>query len=91
MKKLARRETPELRHNVAVADYYAGAKEDAVKALQAVAARVPTAHCNLGVVHELKAAMQQAFEAFQQCDQRGVRFPNLKALLAIKKQIFGKP
>jgi tetratricopeptide (TPR) repeat protein len=90
VKKLARRESPELKHNVAVADYYGGAKDDAVKALGALGARVPMALCNLAVHFEAKQAMSRAYDFFHQCDLKGVRFPNLKALLAVKKLIFGK-
>ena len=79
----------EIRHNSAVADYYAGRREDALKTLNAVVGKIPVALCNLGVHNEEDRAPTKAYELFGQCEQRGGRFPGLKAILEIKRQLWG--
>lgn len=80
----------EVRHNSAVADYYAGKRDEALRVLQASAGKIPVALCNLAVHHEERGQMNKAYELFSQCEQRGARFKGLKAILEIKRQIFGK-
>ena len=89
VKKLTKVISPELRHNAAIADYYMGKKNEALDALRAVAPKVPLAYCNLGVAMEDRGAAAKAYELFAQCRDKGGRFPNLKSILEIKRQILG--
>jgi tetratricopeptide (TPR) repeat protein len=89
-KRVARVITPEAKHNIAVAEYGSAAtREASVKTLQTLGVKVPIALCNLAVHFDGKGGTpQKAFELFNQCNARGVRFPNLKSILAIKRLIF---
>ena len=89
VRRLAKAVTSELRHNAAVAEYYAGNKKDAVDALRGVAGKVPLALCNLAVHHDEKGAPAMAYELFNQCRAKGAHFPNLKTILEVKRQILG--
>ncbi len=91
IKRLARAISPELRHNLAVVEYYAGVRDEPLHTLQASSAKVPMGLCNLAVHFDGKGGSPaKAYELFSQCDQRGVKFPNLKVILTIKRQIFGR-
>jgi len=89
-RRLLRTVPLEVRHNSAVADYYAGKRDEALRVLQATSGKIPVALCNLAVHYEERGQMTKAYELFSQCDQRGARFKGLKAILEIKRQIFGK-
>jgi tetratricopeptide (TPR) repeat protein len=80
----------EVRHNSAVADYYSGKRQEAIRVLQATSPKIPIAWCNLAVHEEEKGAMREAYKLFTVCDQRGGKLRGLKAILEIKRQIFGK-
>jgi tetratricopeptide (TPR) repeat protein len=90
-KRSARALTPEAKHNIAVAEYQtAGTREGAVKALETLGAKVPLSLCNLAIHFDGKGATAaKAYDLFKQCNQRGVRFPNLKNILAVKRLVFG--
>jgi tetratricopeptide (TPR) repeat protein len=76
-------------HNIAVLDYYQQRRsKDALERLKVLSARVPLAQCNIGVHYHEAGQVYASFQHFNQCHQRGVQFPGLKTMLALKRQLF---
>lgn len=81
--------TIKMRHNIAVATYYAGTRKEGIATLEAIRNRVPLAQCNLGVDYEMRGSMIKAYNMFKQCLAKKVPFPGLTEIVDIKRQIFG--
>ncbi len=82
--------TDEIAHNLAVIELAEGRLDNAITALDKIAAKVPEAYVSLGIAYEKKGEPMKALEAWKKAKRSNVRFAQLNDWIEAKERIYGE-